>query len=859
MLSKGTIYVGDVLPAPVCRHGWLFSFRARLALPSPAAQTGIFCTSPNSSLSALWGSGAGLAADKDGTVWTITGNGRFDGNMAGGREWGEAVLKFSTGSGLSVADYFVPNTIATLNATDGDFGSGGVLLLPDAFGSTQHPRLLVACGKEGTIYVLDRDNLGKYGGAVNNIVQALPTAVAGAWSMAACWSGASTNYVYYSTGGNVGESGDVLKAFAVSNGQLSTSPVAQAPTPFRYPGATPSVSANGTSSGIVWAVQTDGFATGGPAVLHAYDAANVAAELYNSSQKGERDQAALACKFAVPTVANGKVYFCTASTLEVFGLISSAAPTVVTAASATPAPVTGTTTVLSVLGADDNGEAGLVYTWSATGPAPVTFSANTTNDAKSATATFTKAGNYTFTVTIADAGGLTTTSTVSVPVTQTPTLSVTPATATIPLNSTQQFKARETDQFGTVLTPGTVVWSVDANGTGTIAPTSGLYTSGPTTGTAIVRATDGTLSGTAGITVSSTPPTIAAAAAATPNPVTGRVAALSVLGADDGGEANLTYTWSATGPASVTFSASGTNDDKNTTATFAKAGTYKFTVTLTDAYGLTTTSSVSVAVQQTVTALSVAPATANVPAGAAQQFAVMGTDQFGAALSPAPAVTWDVSGGGTVGASGLFTASAAAGGPFTVSAKSGTVTGTAAVSVTASASVTLLPTADAAVQDGAAADTNFGSAPTLTVSRAKTGTSAPGSGCAYLRFDLTNVKAAPKSALLTLTVNAASAPAGKTETVQAYAAANDKWTESNLTWNTAPSLSRTGFSSTASKITSASVTLTAGKTLTFNLTAYVASHLGKVVTLQLMNTAADGSVLVMGSREGANGPKLVLQ
>jgi hypothetical protein len=178
-------------------------------------------------------------------------------------------------------------------------------------------------------------------------------------------------------------------------------------------------------------------------------------------------------------------------------------------------------------------------------------------------------------------------------------------------------------------------------------------------------------------------PTIATPASASPNPVTGTTTALSVLGADDAGEANLTYRWALTGaaPASVTFSANGTNAAKATTATFSKAGSYTFQVTVTDAGGLTATSSVGVTVNQTLTSIVVSPASATVNISGTQQFTATARDQFAASLTTQPTFTWSVSGGGTISSSGLFTAGTTAGGPYTVTAQSGGVSGIASVTI----------------------------------------------------------------------------------------------------------------------------------------------------------------------------------
>ena len=184
---------------------------------------------------------------------------------------------------------------------------------------------------------------------------------------------------------------------------------------------------------------------------------------------------------------------------------------------------------------------------------------------------------------------------------------------------------------------------------------------------------------------SNLPPTVATAASANPNSVTGTATNLSVLGADDGGETNLNYTWVTTGtpPAPVSFSFNGTNSAKNTTATFTKAGNYNFQVTIKDQANLTVTSSVTITVNQTLTALAVSPASANVATGATQQFTATATDQFAANLIALPTVTWSVSGGGTISTSGLFTAGNTAGGPFTVTATSSGKSGIANFSVTA--------------------------------------------------------------------------------------------------------------------------------------------------------------------------------
>src|SRR5262249_26262169 len=195
---------------------------------------------------------------------------------------------------------------------DLDLGSGGVMLLPDQPGS--HPHELTTAGKEGKIYILDRDNLGGFNATADQVVQEFKGLAKSAYSSPAYFN----NTAYYHG------LGDVLKAYTLSSGVLKIKPTSMSKTLFSNPGATPSVSANGTSNGIVWELQTDAWIRGGPAVLHAYNAGNVNRELYNSSQKGTRDKLGPAVKFSLPTIANGKVYVGTQTSFSIFGLLGMA-------------------------------------------------------------------------------------------------------------------------------------------------------------------------------------------------------------------------------------------------------------------------------------------------------------------------------------------------------------------------------------------------------------------------------------------------------------------------------------------------------------------------------------------------------
>jgi hypothetical protein len=310
LLLGGTVYIGwashgDNGPY----HGWMIGFNAQTLHPVAGA---VYNDTPNGSEGGIWMSGAGLAADSSGNIYFSTGNGTFDANL-GGIDYGDSAVKLSTAGGLSVSDYFTPSNQAYLDQNDLDFGSGGVLLLPDQPGF--YPHLLVTSYKLGTLFLINRDDMGRFNPTTDNVLQELPGALGGTWNMPAYFNGT----IYYNS------VGDVLKAFqlfaSAATTSLSTAPVAQSLSPINYPGDTPSISANGTKNGIVWTLQTDNFGSGGPAILHAYDASDVSRELYNSSQAGARDVLAPAVEFTVPTVANGHVYVGGANGLVVLGLL----------------------------------------------------------------------------------------------------------------------------------------------------------------------------------------------------------------------------------------------------------------------------------------------------------------------------------------------------------------------------------------------------------------------------------------------------------------------------------------------------------------------------------------------------------
>ena len=366
--------------------------------------------------------------------------------------------------------------------------------------------------------------------------------------------------------------------------------------------------------------------------------ANSASNFSNSTSYIGQDS--LGGRFFTGDIDEMRIY---SNSLSMANIASLAAvtPTVAAAAAASPSMVTGKTTNLSVLGADAAGESSLNYTWSATGPAAVAFSVNGTNAAKNTTATFTKPGTYSFTVTMIDALGQTTTSTVNVTVNQTPAITVSPGPLNMAANGTQTFSVAAVDQFGTTLNLAPWTWSATS---GTINSSTGAYTSaGGSHADVTITATSGSYGRAP--PWSSWPtfaPTVATAAAASPSPVTGTSTALSVLGSDErsGGEPHLfmvdhSRRAQRPRPRPTRLSANGTNAAlKHHTPTFSQAGAYTLQATITDAGGLTTTSSVNVTVSQTLTSVALTPGIVSLASHAAQQFTATGYDQFGASDDP---------------------------------------------------------------------------------------------------------------------------------------------------------------------------------------------------------------------------------
>ena len=325
-------------------HGWTLSYNA-----ATLALTGVFNTTPNGGLGGTWQSGGPVIVDSSGNLFFETGNGSFGDNTANPPlnaqgfpttpNFGDAVIKLQftssttqsnpgpNGWGLQLVDYFTPWNTQNLNNDDTDLASSGLLLLPATEGTAAHPELLIARGKSGVIYVLDANNLGKFNSSTDHVVEEISPA-GGYWSNPTYWNGN-----LYGTA-----NGSVLQQFAVSPGQISTSPIASSTNSYSFPGATGTISANGTINGVIWQYSY----SGGNETLEAYNASHVGSPLYTGPSVS-------GVKFTVPIVVNGQVFAGENGHLQIYGLLS------------TPTSVPPTPTNLAATGAASLG--GIQLTW----------------------------------------------------------------------------------------------------------------------------------------------------------------------------------------------------------------------------------------------------------------------------------------------------------------------------------------------------------------------------------------------------------------------------------------------------------------------------------------------------------------
>jgi outer membrane protein assembly factor BamB len=307
--------------------GWIIAFDqatlARTSILNVAPNSGVALTgvpsgdntSGSTNGPAIWMSGSGPGADAAGNVYLLTGNGRFETTLdANGfpnmGDYGNAFVKISkSGTTLTVSDYFATLDAVHLSAIDADLGSGGEMLLPDlqdGTGAVKH--LVVGAGKDANIYLVDRDNMGKFDPAKNNIWQQVNGALGGQIRSSPAYFNGT---IYF------GPVNGAMKAFTLTNAKLPTSATSHTSGTFQYPGTSPVVSANGTANAIVWA-----HTSGSTAVLHAYDGTNLAKELDTTGQAtGSRDNFGSNYKFITPTIAGGKVFVGATSSVAVFGLL----------------------------------------------------------------------------------------------------------------------------------------------------------------------------------------------------------------------------------------------------------------------------------------------------------------------------------------------------------------------------------------------------------------------------------------------------------------------------------------------------------------------------------------------------------
>jgi hypothetical protein len=297
--------------------GWIMGYDE-----ATLKQTNVLNITPNGSEGAIWMSGEGLAADNSGNIYFLDGNGTFDtalnakGFPSRG-DYGNAFLKLSTAGGaLAVADYFDMYGTVQESRRDLDLGSGGALVLPDmrdTSGKTRH--LAVGAGKDNIIYIVDRDDMGKFNPSHDAIYEEIPSTGEEQSKGLGGSGGVYSAPAYFNHTLYYGAVDDSLRAFRIAKAWIETPAASKTAVSFGYPGTSPSVSANGSANGIVWAVENNS-----PAVLHAYDAADLSHELYNSNQSRQRDEFT-GNKFITPMIANGKVFVGTPSGVAVFGLL----------------------------------------------------------------------------------------------------------------------------------------------------------------------------------------------------------------------------------------------------------------------------------------------------------------------------------------------------------------------------------------------------------------------------------------------------------------------------------------------------------------------------------------------------------
>jgi hypothetical protein len=318
-LANGVVYLTfashcDITPY----HGWILGYDE-----TTLAQEVVYNDTPNGAQGGIWESGCGPGVDTNGDLIAVSGNGTFD-TVASPIDYGDSFIRLTPNIGtpgtMTVDSFFTPLNELILDDEDADMGSGGNLLLPDQPGP--NPHLVIGIGKLGTIYLVNRDSMGGFNAGMDQMVQELPGAIGGMFSTPAYWQGKVAKGIVRNMIYTVAVN-DSPKSFVITNGMIETATESIARNfTFGFPGASPVISADNTTGGIMWAVNASGFTTGGTAILYAFDAINLNNELYDSNQVSG-DHPGPAVKFAVPTVANGSVYVGTQTQLAVFGMYPS--------------------------------------------------------------------------------------------------------------------------------------------------------------------------------------------------------------------------------------------------------------------------------------------------------------------------------------------------------------------------------------------------------------------------------------------------------------------------------------------------------------------------------------------------------
>ncbi len=635
-LSNGIVYLAfashcDIDPF----HGWVLGYDE-----TKLTQEVVFNTTPNGTNGGIWQSGCGLGVDTNGDLIAITGDGVFD-TGASPQDFGDSFLRLTPNPGatvsMTVASSFTPLNELMLEDQDLDMGSGGNLLLPDQPGP--YPHLMIGVGKSGSIYLVNRDNMGGFNASQDQMVQEILLYIDGIFSTPAYWQGnvpavGLQNMVYMIPAGGFPDT------FVLSNGMIQTPPAATASNyKFGFPGASPMISANGTSGGILWAIDSSAYSTSGPAILRAFDPTNLSSEFYDSNQFSS-DNPGPAVNFSVPTIANGSVYVGTETQLAVFGLFPSGArPSPTASATATATATSGATATASA-----------TVTVTATPQTATPTASATATVTSTATATITPTSTATSTATPTITATVTATATPSATITATATMTPS-ASATNTLTPTASATATSTATH-TATTTNTATRTPTATATASASPTQTQTPTTTATGsttptiTATVTATatpsatitvTATMTPSASATNTTTPTASATATSTATQTATSTNTATSTATPTASASASPTQTPTTTGSATPTPTATVTataTPSAIITATATMTPSATATNTLTPTASATATSTATQTATSTNTATSTATPTASASASPTRTSTATATESVTATVTP---------------------------------------------------------------------------------------------------------------------------------------------------------------------------------------------------------------------------------